>query len=131
MRNTVLAFIIVFAITCMIIANSANITRICRETGALIDSGNYREAAEKWERSRDYLSLFLRDAEIDAADLHARGLMAALDSGSANAEEHAVGFRDALEEIIACETVSFLGVFRVDNSTIKEYYINGAGTVEN
>ena len=67
--------------------------------------------------------VFIRDGEIDGADLHLRELLRANERGDRDGEqEHLVGLHDALREIINYETVSFRSIFkliRVDNRDIK------------
>ena len=117
MRNFVIAAAVVLIVAAGVVLNSVRINAICAELDTLLDAGDYRAAFEKWEANRPYLEFFIRDGEIDGADLHLRELL------RANGEqEHLVGLHDALREIINYETVSFRSIFkliRVDNRDIK------------
>ena len=114
MRNFIAAVIIILFVAGAAAFNSARIKSVCSELDSLLAAGEYSAAPEKWEKERAYLSLFIRDAEIDAADLHMRGLALAVGRiDKDGAQDHLAGASDALAEIINCETVSFGSVFCV------------------
>ena len=123
MRNFVIAAAVVLIVAAGVVLNSVRINAVCAELDTLLDAGDYRAAFEKWEANRPYLEFFIRDGEIDGADLHLRELLRANERGDRDGEqEHLVGLHDALREIINYETVSFRSIFkliRVDNRDIK------------
>ena len=123
MRNFAAAALAVLLVAFTVVFNSVRIRGICFEMDSLLEAGDYRAAFEKWEEYRTYMAFFIRDGEIDGADLHIRELLRASERGDRDGEqEHLVGLHDALREIINCETVSFGSIFRlirVDNRDIK------------
>ena len=79
---------------------------------ALVEDKKYDEAFELWDEKRDYLSIFLRDNEIDNADLHLRELLAAYNAGEKDViDEKHVDLIDAVMEIKINETLNLTGIF--------------------
>lgn len=114
MRNFIAAVIIILLVAGAAVINSARIRSVCSELDSLLAAGDYNAAPQKWEKERAYLSLFIRDGEIDAADMHMRGLALAVGRNDKDgALEHLAGARDALAEIINYETVSIGSIFCV------------------
>ena len=106
--------ILLFAVTALIVLNSANIRRECDEMISLAESGDHRALQEKWDSVRSYFGAFIRDTEIDNADLKIRELVGASESG----DEKEISSRltevvDALIEIRDCETPTLTGIFSV------------------
>lgn len=114
MRNFIAAVVIILVVAGAVVLNAAHIKSACGELDSLLAAGEYRKALEKWERERPYMAFFIRDGEIDAADLHLRELELARSRNDRDGEqEHLAEARDALIEMINYESVSLGSIFCV------------------
>ena len=112
MRNFIIALILIAAIIIAVAVNSAFIRGECDAIISLVNTGDYKAAQEEWDRVRDRFGLFLRDTEIDSADLRLRELVGAWEQGDGNAVASCVtDVVDAFIEIKGCETPTFTGIF--------------------
>lgn len=106
MDNFIIACIILVSIFIFTGVNSYIICDTCDDIIALIDSKKEDEAKALWQKKRDYIAIFVRDAEIDVADSEAESLGkgAVLEDGEA--EMGALRFREAIIEIRNSEKIN-------------------------
>lgn len=111
MGNFVFATVLLAIIIIFTAVNSVRICDICDDMLALIDAGNTEEAIALWSEERDYLAIFVRDAEIDvvSAEADALGESIALEDGEA--EMGAMRLREAITELRNSEKPSFQDIF--------------------
>ncbi len=111
MSNFVCAVILLSVALLFTGINSVIICNICDEMIELIDNGNAEKAKEIWYDRRDYLSFFIRDAEIDVVTAEAEAYSKEIAREDGEIEAAATSFRDAITELRHGELPSFLNVF--------------------
>ena len=103
MDNFIIACIILVSIIIFTGVNSYMICDICDDIIALIDSGSDEEAKALWQEKRDYIAIFVRDAEIDVADSEVSSFGTGTAPEDGEAESGRMRFREAISEIRDCE----------------------------
>lgn len=103
MDNLIVAAVILLFVIIFTAVNAFIICGICDEIIALVDKGELNSALALWEDKRLYISLFVRDAEIDAADC--------AHFTAPNDETAASRFRESICEIRDTEHLCFSNVF--------------------
>ncbi len=111
MGNFIFASILLAAVIIFTAVNSFIICGICDDVISYIDSGENELALALWSKRKGYISVFVRDAELDVVTAHAEKLTSdtALEDGEA--ESAILAFRDAVSEIYHSEYPSFFNVF--------------------
>ncbi len=99
MNNFIIACVILIAIVLFTGINSYIICDVCDEIISLIDSGKTDEAKDLWQSKRDYIAVFVRDAEVDVADSEAAALGEGISLEDGEAEMGKMRFREAISEI--------------------------------
>ncbi len=101
MRNFICAVLLLVFVFVFVGINSFIICRDVNEMIGLIDAGSVEEAICLWEEKRDYIAIFVRDAEIDAVDTVIVN----------NSDDIAQRLREAVEEVKNGEMLSLQSVF--------------------
>lgn len=111
MGNFITSIIILLAVIVFTAVNSSIICSLCDEMISLIDSGERDRAIELWNEKREYIAVFVRDAEIDVASAEAESTGESLPLEDGEAEPEMLRFREAVEEIKNSEKLSFGNIF--------------------
>ncbi len=111
MENFVISVILVSLMVIFTIFNCFYICSVCDEVIALIDENNTAEACRLWNEKRDYISIFVRDAEIDVVDSEAKALEEETPIEDGEAPASAIRFREAVMEIKDSEKPTFFNIF--------------------
>ncbi len=106
MGNFICSVILLLSIIIFVGVNTYNITDLCDEILALIESGNTKTAIELWESKEKYLSLFVRDAETDLVNSQILSYRLYGENDSTNEQ-----LIYAVTELKESEKISFLNVF--------------------
>lgn len=109
MNNFIVAIIILAVVIVFSVINSIYICSVCDDITALIDQNKLDEAKKLWEEKKDYISYFVRDAEMDVVSSEAE----AIGSDTPIEDGEAVGmrFREAIGEIKDTEEFSLTNIF--------------------
>lgn len=94
-----------------VIINSAIVCGICDDIIGFIDEGDIESAERLWKEKKNYIALFVRDAEIDVVTAEAEKLKKEISAEDAEAETDAFAFRDAIIEVKNSEQLDFQGLF--------------------
>ena len=111
MGNFICAVIIILALLLFVIINSVMICSICDDIIEFIDKGDTESAERLWSEKKNYISLFVRDAEIDVVTAEAEKLKKAIPPEDAEAETDAFALRDAIIEVKNSEFLNLQGLF--------------------
>lgn len=111
MENFVISVIIISAVVIFVIFNSFTICGICDDITDLIDSGNTKEAVSLWESKRGYISVFVRDVEIDHVDGYSDYFGKNQDTNDAESEAKRIDLKNAVDEIKNSELPNFTNIF--------------------
>ncbi len=106
MGNFIISLVLVSIIVIFICFNCFYISSVCDDILALIDQNEFQEACEIWNRSKNYISIFVRDSEIDIADSNIEDF-----SESGNEYYIEVYFRQSVLEIKDSEVPIFINIF--------------------
>ena len=106
LASILLAFVIIFTAV-----NSFIVCGICDDITAYIDSGENEKAFELWNNKRKYISVFVRDAELDVVQAHVEKLTSETPLEDGEAESALLAFRDAVSEVYHSEYPTFYNVF--------------------
>lgn len=111
MGNTVLAFLLVLFVVIFTGVNSFFVCEICDRLIYLIQTEDYAELEAFWEEKRPYLSMFIRDAEIDSAEAEIKNLNIAIAFEDGEAETAKTSLIDAINELKNFEKLSAENLF--------------------
>lgn len=111
MRNLIISCILLALVVGFTAISSYNVCRICDEMISLVDAGEIGKAYEIWQGSADYISFFVRDAEIDVVTAELEGVYKSLPIEDGEREAACIALRDAINEIRRSEQPSFRSVF--------------------
>ncbi len=114
MGNMIVACILIAFVVIFTCVNSYIVCNICDEMIKLIDSGKTEEAIAMWEEKKSYLSLIIRDSEIDVVSAEAELLGESISFEDGEAEQGRMRFREAISELINSEKPSFQNIFVID-----------------
>jgi hypothetical protein len=108
MRNFIAAVTILLLIIIFTVFNSVYICSVCDDITNLIDEGKINEAKNLWNEKCGYISIFVRDAEIDVAMAESENLNSEtpIEDGEA-----VLKFREAVAEIKDSENPTFKNIF--------------------
>lgn len=111
MENFIIATIILSIILIFVSVNSVIICNVCDEITALIDEGKLEEACALWEKKKGYVSIFVRDAEVDCvnSEVGSFGGEYSLEDGEAKLK--AMSLREAVNELKHSEVPIFDNIF--------------------
>ncbi len=111
MENFLISVIIVLALAIFVIFNCFYICSICDDIILLLDSNCTEDACILWEEKKNYISIFVRDAEIDVVDSEAKALQEETPNEDGEAASSAMKFREAVLEVKNSETPTFFNIF--------------------
>ena len=111
MENFAIAVILVSLTVIFIAFNCFYICSVCDDIISLIDENKTEEACRLWNERRNYISIFVRDAEIDVVDSEASALEEETPQEDGEAPASAMKFREAVLEIKNSEKPTFLNIF--------------------
>ncbi len=108
MGNFITALTILLLIIIFTVINSVYICSVCDDITSLIDEGKINEAKNLWNEKSGYISIFVRDAEIDVTMGEAENLNSEtpIEDGEA-----VLRFREAILEIKDSENPTFKNIF--------------------
>ena len=106
MRNFICAVILLFAVITIASVNSFFILDIFDDMLNLIERGDANAAIELWERKEKYVSLFIRDSEIDLIN---RDILYYRLYGESKENEKRLIF--TINELKESEKINFFNVF--------------------
>lgn len=110
MGNFICATVILILMVIFISVNSVMVCNICDEITALIDENDLEAAAELWQEKKNYISLFVRDAEIDVVTAEAMKAEGSTPIEDAESAPNSLAFRDAVAEVKNSELFSWQGL---------------------
>ncbi len=110
MENLIIAVVLSALIIIFTIFNSFYLCNTCDEIIRLIDNKQFPEARDLWEKKRNYISLFIRDGEIDLVDSEIQALEQSLCEGD-DLSYMGTKFKEAVYEILHSEKPSFFNIF--------------------
>lgn len=116
MNNFIIAIVLIAVVVIFTAVNSVYICSVCDDIQALLSEGKTEEAVALWEQKKLYLSLFIRDAEIDVASTEADNLMRLYSNEDGEAEMAKMSFSDAVDEIRLSEKLTFESIFCIDTA---------------
>ncbi|MBQ3230955.1 MAG: hypothetical protein IJB49_08060 [Clostridia bacterium] len=122
MNNFIIAIILIAVAVIFTAVNSFYICSLCDEITALAESGKYGEAIALWEKKRDYIAFFIRDAEIDVVNSEADSLVKSYSLEDGEAEMAKMSFSEAISEIKHSEKLTLGSIFYIDTAVKKVYY---------
>ncbi len=111
MGNFITSVIILLLVISFTAINSTIICSICDEMVDLIDSGRSEQAIALWNEKREYIAIFVRDAEIDVVSSEAEALGRSVSLEDGEAELGMMRFRESVLEIKNSEKVNFRNIF--------------------
>jgi len=111
MENFVIAVFLVSLTVIFVIINCFYICSVCDDIISLIDENKNDEARELWNKNKSYISIFVRDAEIDVVESEAEALEEETPQEDGEAPASAMKFREAILEIKNSEKPTFLNIF--------------------
>lgn len=111
MENTILAFILIFIVLIFTGVNSFFICEICDKLIYLAEQEDINALENLWAEKRPYLSLFIRDAEIDSAEAEIKNLQTAIAFEDGETENAKISLTDAINELKNFEKLSFENLF--------------------
>lgn len=111
MGNYICAIIILIIIVIFTAVNSFTVCNICDEMLSLIDENKLEAACELWREKRFYISLFVRDAEIDVVTAEAEEMDQSKVTEDGEAEAAKLRLREAIMEIKRSESFTFESIF--------------------
>ncbi len=109
MNNFIVAVIILILIVGFTVFNSIYICSICDDIIAFIDEGRLKEAFLLWEEKKNYISYFVRDAEMDVVCAESQSLGS--DTPIEDGEAVGMRFREAIGEIKDAEEFLLANIF--------------------
>ncbi len=110
MGNFICATVILILMIIFISVNSVIICNICDDITALIDTGEIEEAVKLWQEKKNYIALFVRDAEIDVVTAEASKIEQSTPIEDTEADPDSLGFREAVSEVKNSERFSWQGL---------------------
>lgn len=110
MGNFICAVVILSLVVIFTGVNSVIICDICDDMIGLIDSGYTEEAKAIWIEKRDYISVFVRDAEVDVVNSEAESLGVEIPVEDAEAAAATLKFREAVVELRNSESPFLLNI---------------------
>ena len=111
MGNFVCASILLALVLIFTSVNSVVICNFCDEMILLIDEGRYEEAIDYWRSRKNYIQIFVRDAEIDVVSAEADALGESISIEDGEVEMGKLRLREAVTEIKNSEKINFGNVF--------------------
>ena len=99
MGNMILASILLAVVIIFTAVNSVIICNICDEMIKLIDENNTDSAIELWKEKKEYIQIFIRDAEIDIVSAEADALGESISIEDGEIEMGRLRFREAVVEL--------------------------------
>ncbi len=114
MNNFIIAIISVLLIFAFITINSFVICDICDDLIDYVEKEQLESAKDLWEKKKFYLSLFIRDAEIDVVTAEFNGVLEKTSIEDGESELNTTSLIDALNELKHSEKPSFNNVFVID-----------------
>jgi len=111
MGNFIFATILLSAVLIFTAVNSVVICNFCDEMTALIDEGKTEEAIDYWKEKKNYIQIFIRDAEIDVVSAEADALGESISIEDGEVEMGKLRLREAITELKNCEKITFGNVF--------------------
>ena len=111
MGNFIFASVLLLAVLIFTAVNSVLICNFCDEMTALIDEGKTEEAIAYWKEKKNYLQIFIRDAEIDVVSAEADALGESISIEDGEVEMGKLRLREAITELKNCEKITFGNVF--------------------
>lgn len=116
MGNFIIAIILIAVLVLFTGINSFVICSVCDELLLLIDEEKIDEAKLLWEEKKDYLSLFVRDAEMDVVSAELNGAAEKISNEDGEAEFSLTDLKDAINELKHGEKPSFTNIFIIDRN---------------
>lgn len=116
MDNFIISIILLAAVLIFTGINSFVICGMVDEITELIDNDEFEKARELWEKRRNYISLFVRDAEIDVVNAEMNASGEGKENEDGEAELSVTDLKDALSELRHGEKPSLFNIFIVDRS---------------
>ena len=110
MGNFIFTTVILVLMVIFISINSVIVCNICDDITALIDAGFLEEAAQRWQEKKNYIALFVRDAEIDVVTAEAMKIQQATPIEDAEAAPDSMAFREAISEVKNSERFTWQGL---------------------
>lgn len=114
MGNFAVAVILISLLLIFTGVNSFFICSVCDELILLVDEEKIDEAKQLWDEKKDYLSFFVRDAEIDVVSAEFNGASEKIANEDGEAELSITGLKDAINELKHGEKPSLLNIFIID-----------------
>ena len=111
MGNFICAVVILSLVVIFTGVNSIIICDICDDMISLAEAENFDELSHIWGQSRGYLSLFIRDAEIDVVDAEIKKVESEVPFEDAEAATDIISLKDAILELRYSESISWLCIF--------------------
>lgn len=111
MGNFIFATVLLSIVIIFTGVNSFIICELCDEMIELIDAGYTEEACAIWKENRTYISIFVRDAEIDVVNTEVEAMEGVSSIEDGEAEAGRMRLREAVAEILDSEKVSLADVF--------------------
>lgn len=111
MGNVIFASILLSVVIIFTAVNSVIICNICDEIIELIDNGDAESAIALWNAKKDYIQIFVRDAEIDVVSAESEALGESISLEDGEAEMGKLRLRDAVIEIKNSESITLKNVF--------------------
>ena len=110
MKNLVISCILIAIVIIFTIFSTLFTVKTCEKMLVLIDSGEVETAIELWEKREIFISLFIRDVEINSLN-QAISFYRLRELQILNESEIVTTMKNAINEICELEKISFDSVF--------------------
>ena len=114
MGNFIIAVVLITLLLIFTGVNSFIISSICDELLSLVDEERIDEAKQLWEERKNYLSFFVRDAEIDVVSAEFNGASEKIANEDGEAELSITDLKDAINELKHGEKPTLANIFIID-----------------
>ncbi len=114
MENFIVAILLLVFIAIFAGVNSFIICDICDEMISLVENDKTEEAKKLWEDKRDYIAIFVRDAEVDVVDAEMDQASSSTANEDGEAESKKMSLVDSIKELMHGEKPNFEDIFIVD-----------------
>lgn len=111
MGNFIVAVTLISLLLIFTGVNSFIVCSVCDELILLIEEENIDEAKRLWDEKKNYLSFFIRDAEIDVVSAEFNGASAKTANEDGEAESSIIDLKDAVNELMHGEKPTLHNIF--------------------